>query len=94
MIILVELVLISSRFYHIFFPLQYGYGLMRFKLPRRFSPFSISPELIGHSGSSASFLSYAPDLDLYLTGKMNQMNQRSAPFQWMIKVAQVFKKLS
>ena len=40
----------------IFFPMQYGLGLMRFKLPRIFSPFSPTPELVGHSGVSSAFL--------------------------------------
>lgn len=59
----------------IFFPLQYGHGLMRFKLPRIFSPFKPSPELIGHSGASASFLFHCPDEDLYLADTLNQIKR-------------------
>jgi D-alanyl-D-alanine carboxypeptidase len=44
----------------LFFPLEYGYGLMRFRLPQWMTPFSAAPELIGHSGSSGSFAFYAP----------------------------------
>ncbi len=36
----------------IFYPLEYGLGIMRFKLPRLFSPFKPTPELVGHSGST------------------------------------------
>lgn len=39
----------------LFFPMQYGYGLMRFKLPRWMTLFRETPELIGHSGSTGSF---------------------------------------
>jgi D-alanyl-D-alanine carboxypeptidase len=77
----------------IFFPLQYGYGLMRFKLPRLFSPFGFSPELVGHSGSSGSFLYRCAELDLYIAGTINQMALQRAPFPLMIKVAQTFNRV-
>ena len=70
----------------IFFPFQYGYGLMRFKLPRIMSPFKPAPELIGHSGSTASFSFYCPDEDLYLAGTLNQIKEQSKPFRLMIDV--------
>ena len=75
----------------IFFPLEYGYGLMRFKLPRIFSPFQASPEFIGHSGASSSFLFYCPDEDLYLTGTLNQVKKQSRPFRLMIDVINALK---
>ena len=78
----------------IFFPLQYGYGLMRFKVPRLLAPFGYNPELIGHSGSSGSFLYYCRDLNLYLSGTINQVALRNAPFRLMIKAAQIFKRVS
>jgi D-alanyl-D-alanine carboxypeptidase len=70
----------------IFFPLEYGYSLMRFKLPRMMSPFKPAPEFIGHSGSTASFSFYYPEKDLYLAGTLNQVKQPSRPFQLMLKV--------
>ena len=70
----------------IFSPLQYGYGLMRFKLPRIFSPFRPLPELIGHSGATASFLFYCRDKDLYLAGTLNQIKEQSKPFRLMLEV--------
>lgn len=76
----------------IFFPLEYGYGLMRFKLPWLLMPFGYSPELIGHSGSSGSFLYYDKAQNLYMAGTINQMTQRNTPFQLMIKAAQLFRK--
>lgn len=78
----------------IFFPLQYGYGLMRFKLPRLLSPFGFSPELVGHSGSSGSFLYYCPGIDLYMAGTINQMTLPRAPFPLMIKVTQIIERAS
>jgi len=70
----------------VFFPLQYGYGVMRFQLPRWMTLFRYSPELIGHSGASASFAFYAPKEDLFLVGTFNQFDAQNRPFQFMLKV--------
>ena len=71
----------------LFFPMQYGYGLMRFKLPRWLTLFRETPELIGHSGSSGSFAFYAPNEKLYMAGTFNQIDKPSRPFNFMLKVA-------
>ena len=71
----------------LFFPLQYGYGLMRFKMPRAMTLFRDTPELIGHSGSSGSFAFYAPDEKLYMVGAFNQIDKPSRPFNFMLNVA-------
>ncbi len=69
----------------IFFPLQYGVGLMRFKLPRIFSPLKAFPELIGHSGLSGAFEFYCPERNLFLAGTVNQLSPESASFKLMLK---------
>jgi len=75
----------------VFFPLEYGYGLMRYKLPRVFSPFSPAPEFIGHSGASGSFAFYCPKQDFYLSGTVNQLQARSTPFRLMPRIANVLE---
>ena len=75
----------------IFFPFEYGYGLMRFKLPRIMSPFKPAPELIGHSGSTASFSFYCPDEDLFLAGTLNQIKEQGRPFKLMLEAINSFK---
>ena len=75
----------------IFFPLQYGIGLARFRLPRIFTPFSPSPEWIGHSGVSGAFAFYCPQKDLYLTGTVNEIHPSSLPFQLMAKLTNTIK---
>jgi len=69
----------------IFFPLCYGYGLMRFRLPRLFwiSPF---PEFVGHSGSTGSFAFTCPSRSMYLAGTINQMASPSKPFFLMMSL--------
>ena len=70
----------------LFFPLQYGYGLMRIKLPRWMTLFRSTPELIGHSGASGSFAFYAPVPDIYLIGTFNQMDAPRRPIGFMLRV--------
>ena len=76
----------------IFFPLEYGLGVARFKLPRIFSPFKPIPELIGHSGLSGAFAFYCPKKDLYLTGTVNQIANPSISYKLMIKIINSFVK--
>jgi CubicO group peptidase (beta-lactamase class C family) len=70
----------------IFFPMQYGLGLMRFKLPRILSPFSPTPELVGHSGVSSAFLFYNDDSQIAIAGTLNQLKNQGRPFQLMLKI--------
>ncbi|MCP4404221.1 MAG: beta-lactamase family protein [bacterium] len=76
----------------IFFPLEYGYGLMRYKLPWFFSPFSQIPEFIGHSGASGSFAFYCPKQDFYLSGTINQLQARSTSFRLLPRIANTLKE--
>ena len=75
-----------ERWNTVFSPIGYGYGLMRFKLPRIFSPFKATPELVGHSGSTGSFAFHDRKTGLYLVGTVNQIATPGKPFRLMIKV--------
>jgi D-alanyl-D-alanine carboxypeptidase len=68
------------------FPLQYGYGTMRFKLPWLISKMMKVPPLWGHSGSTGSFLYYSEDLNLYMAGSINQVDSKTKPFKLMLRV--------
>jgi D-alanyl-D-alanine carboxypeptidase len=70
----------------IFFPLEAGIGLTRFKLPRIFSPFKAMPEFIGHSGLSGTVAFYVPEKDIYLTGTVNQVDNPDRSFRLMIEL--------
>ncbi len=70
----------------IFFPLEYGVGLARFKLPRLFSPFKPLPELIGHSGLSGAYAFYSAEKDIFLTGTVNQIHKPGSSFRLMLKL--------
>ena len=70
----------------IFFPLESGIGIHRFKVPWFFSPFKAIPELIGHSGLSGAFAFYVPKEDIYLTGTVNQIHSPGNSFKLMIQI--------
>lgn len=77
---------------NIFFPLQYGVGIARFRLPRIFTLFSSDLEWIGHSGVSGAFAFYCPQRELYLTGTVNEIHPPSLPFKLIVKLTNVIKK--
>ena len=77
---------------NIFTPFQYGFGLMRFKLPRILSPFSAPPELVGHSGASGSFLFESDVGELYIAGTLNQLNNRRLPFNFQLRLVNLVSK--
>lgn len=72
----------------IFFPFDYGTGLMRFQVPRLFSPFKRFPALVGHSGLSGAFAFYCPEQDLYLCGTVNQIQRPGTSFRLMLRLQQ------
>jgi D-alanyl-D-alanine carboxypeptidase len=75
----------------IFFPFDYGIGLMRFELPWFFSPFRRYPALIGHSGLSGAFAFYCPDREIYLAGTVNQLDAPSFSFRLMLEALDAFR---
>ncbi|MEM6720862.1 MAG: serine hydrolase domain-containing protein [Bacteroidota bacterium] len=52
--------------------MYYGFGLRKVVLNELSAEFP-KLTLIGHSGSTASFLYYCPELDVYITGTLNQI---------------------
>jgi len=69
-----------------FFPIQFGAGLMRFKLPWIFSLFNPVPNLVGHSGLSGAFAYYSPKKDIYITGTVNQIDKPATSYKLMLKI--------
>ena len=57
----------------IFFPMESGIGIHRFKMPWFLDPLRRTPVLFGHAGLSGALAYFNPDLDLYITGTINQM---------------------
>lgn len=75
----------------IFFPFKYGIGIQKFHMPRIFSPFSPAPDMVGHCGSTGSVAFHVPDMDLYVTGTVNQQARPNIAFQTIIKIINKLK---
>ena len=80
-----------ERWNNIFFPFKYGVGIQKFYMPRIFSPFHSVPDMVGHCGSTGSVAFYVPDMDLYITGSINQQARPNIAFQTMIKIINEMK---
>ena len=70
----------------VMFPLEYGVGMMRFKLPTWMTGFRKFPACIGHSGLSGAFAWYVPEKNLYITGTVNQLHKPGTSFRMLIRV--------
>lgn len=64
-------------------PIEYGLGIKRFQIPRWLPPFRHIPALIGHTGSTGSWLFHCPELDIYLAGTVDQGTSGAVPYRLM-----------
>ncbi|MFH1329442.1 MAG: serine hydrolase domain-containing protein [Actinomycetota bacterium] len=62
-------------------PIEYGLGMMRFELSRWLAGGLRLPSLRGHTGSTGSWLWYAPQLRLVIAGTVDQAAAASVPFR-------------
>lgn len=62
-------------------PIEYGLGMMRFSLSRLLSGGMRIPTLLGHSGSTGSWLWYLPAVGLLIAGTVDQATAAIAPFR-------------
>jgi len=76
----------QQRWNPIFRPLEYGVGLMRFALPRYYTLGRRVPPMVGHSGASGAVLYYVSDLDLYVSGTVNQVKKRSLSYNLLTRL--------
>lgn len=74
-------------------PIEYGLGIMRFRIPRLISPFQALPEIIGHTGATGSWLFYCPAWDIYLAGNVSQLAASPLPFRLVPKILKEIKSI-
>jgi D-alanyl-D-alanine carboxypeptidase len=72
-------------------PIEYGLGMMRFRLPRLFTPFRPMPAVVGHTGSSGSWLFHSPLLDLLLVGTVDEASSGAGPFRFVPRLLKVLE---
>ncbi len=70
-------------------PIEYGLGMMRFRLPLFFGHFYQMTEVVGHSGLTGSWLFYCPRLDCYFSGTVNQVTAGAIPYRVIPKLVKI-----
>ncbi len=67
-------------------PIEYGLGIMRFRLPRILNGMRHMPAVLGHTGSTGSWLFFAPELDVYLAGTVDEVTSGAVPYRLVPKL--------
>jgi CubicO group peptidase (beta-lactamase class C family) len=65
-------------------PIEYGFGVMRFALPRVYTPFRPIPPVIGHTGSTGSWLFHCPRHGLLFAGTVDEVSAGATPFRVIV----------
>lgn len=74
-------------------PIEYGLGIMRFRLPRVFNPIHPMPSVLGHTGSTGCWLFYCPQLDMMLTGSVDEVTAGALPYRIVPKILKILSSL-
>ena len=62
-------------------PIEYGLGMMRLRLPRVLTPLQRIPALLGHSGSTGCWLFHCPERNLLMCGTVNEASAAAVPYR-------------
>lgn len=82
----------SNDWRRLFFPLEAGLGVLRFRLPWFLPPFRADMSFVGHSGISGAFVYYWPPEDLIISGTVNQIMKRNRSYRVLVKSALVSRR--
>lgn len=72
-------------------PIEYALGLIRFRLPRLFTPLEPMPAVLGHTGSTGSWMFYCPERDLYLSGTVDQATAGAVPYRFVPRLLRALR---
>ena len=79
-------------------PIEYGLGIMRFhdpvlkflqRIPRKLAPIYAAPAVIGHTGSTGSWLFHCPSMKVMLSGTVDQANAGALPYRLVPKILRI-----
>lgn len=62
-------------------PIAYGLGIKRFQLPRVFNGFQRMPAVVGHTGSTGTWLFHCPGRDLFMAGAVDEVTAGAVPYR-------------
>ena len=77
--------LMHERWNRIFYP-------MRYRIPSLFGPGRRAVTRVGHSGATGSWLFHCPELDLVLTGTVDETSARAVPFRFLVRVLRALQR--
>jgi D-alanyl-D-alanine carboxypeptidase len=72
----------QRRLARVFFPIDYGLGVMRYAPPRWMSPLFAVPPVVGHTGSTATWLFHCPRLEIVTAGTFD-VAEPPLPFRFL-----------
>ena len=72
-------------------PIEYGTGVMRFRLPRLFTPVAPTPSMVGHTGSTGCWLFFCPELDVLLAGSVGEATAGAVPFRTVPRILRALR---
>lgn len=75
----------QRRLAPVFFPIEYGLGVMSYAPPRWMSPLYAVPPVVGHTGSTATWLFHCPALGIVTAGAFD-VAQPPLPFRFLPRV--------
>lgn len=81
---------IRAQLHRIGYPMRYGLGVMVFPVGRLVGPGRRPATLVGHSGATGSWAFHCPELDLVLTGTVDQIRGRTTPFSFMAALLRAY----
>lgn len=73
-------------------PMEYGLGTIRYRLPRLLTPFQPMPETLGHTGVTGSWLFHIPELNLMTAGTVDQATAAAVPYRFVPRLLRLLKE--
>ncbi|MBI9041823.1 serine hydrolase [Lutibacter sp.] len=70
--------------------MEYGYGIRKISFNVLYK-INTGLQLIGHTGSTASFLWYCPELDIYIAGTLNQLEASKSTISLVYDVLKIIE---
>jgi len=74
-------------------PSEYGLGMIRFRMPRIFTGFRQAPTVYGHTGVTGSWLFHVPQLDLTLSGTVDQVMGAPTPYRFVPRLILALREM-
>ncbi|RDC69695.1 class A beta-lactamase-related serine hydrolase [Rhodovulum sp. 12E13] len=73
-------------------PMEYGLGTIRYRLPRLLTPLRPMPELVGHTGVTGSWLFHCPELGIITAGTVDQATAAATPYRLMPRLLDLLRR--